>query len=62
MDFLSLFTLYVFFLVLCVSLFCCLSGGTPGGLDSIFHRAEEVISLVLPAWLQRCIHCCFHTR
>ncbi|XP_075686642.1 palmitoyltransferase ZDHHC4 isoform X1 [Rhinoderma darwinii] len=62
MDFLWLFILYVFLLALCVSIFCFLSGRSTSGLDSVLRRAEQVISLVLPAWLQRCINSCFHTR
>ncbi|XP_044159825.1 palmitoyltransferase ZDHHC4 isoform X1 [Bufo gargarizans] len=62
MDFLWLFILYVFFLVLCVSVFCLLSGRSSSGLDSALQRAERVISLVSPTWLQRCISSCFHTR
>ncbi|KAM3915875.1 palmitoyltransferase ZDHHC4 [Leptodactylus fuscus] len=62
MDFLWLFIFYVFFLVLCISIFCFLSGRSNSGVNSALHRAEQVISLVLPACLQRCIYSCFHTR
>ncbi|XP_056390167.1 palmitoyltransferase ZDHHC4 [Hyla sarda] len=62
MDFLWLFILYVFFLVLCVSVFCFLSGRSSGRLHGVLHRAEQALSLVLPSWLQRGISSCFHTR
>ncbi|XP_071976153.1 palmitoyltransferase ZDHHC4 [Engystomops pustulosus] len=62
MDFLWLFIFYAFFLILCVSVYCFLSGRSTSGLDSALHRTEQVISLVLPARLQRCIHSCFHAR
>ncbi|XP_069840108.1 palmitoyltransferase ZDHHC4 isoform X2 [Dendropsophus ebraccatus] len=62
MEFLWLFILYVFFLVLIVSIFCFLSGRSSSRLHHVLHRAEQVASLVLPAWLQRCLGSCFHTR
>ncbi|XP_053550950.1 palmitoyltransferase ZDHHC4 [Bombina bombina] len=53
MDFLWLFLMYVMFLVICVSALCLCSGRSNTNLDRIFQRAEKVISLVLPTWLQR---------
>lgn len=62
MDFLWLFILYVSVLVLCVSVYCCLSGRSRSRLDSVFYRAEEALSYVLPTWLHSCLTSCFYTR
>ncbi|XP_072273626.1 palmitoyltransferase ZDHHC4 [Pyxicephalus adspersus] len=62
MDFLWLFIIYVFLLVLCVSIYCFLSGRSGNGLDGVFHRAEEALFHVLPTWLHSCLTSCFYTR
>ncbi|XP_063790798.1 palmitoyltransferase ZDHHC4 [Pseudophryne corroboree] len=62
MDFLWLFLFYVGFLILCVSVFCFLRGRSSSGLDAIFHRAEKVLSFVLPTCLQGYLSSCFQTR
>ncbi|XP_018417217.1 PREDICTED: probable palmitoyltransferase ZDHHC4 isoform X1 [Nanorana parkeri] len=62
MDFLWLFLIYVSVLVLCVSIYCCLSGGSRGRLDGVFYRAEEALSYVLPTWLHSHFTGCFYTR
>ncbi|XP_063286572.1 palmitoyltransferase ZDHHC4 [Pelobates fuscus] len=52
MDFLWLFTFYLLSIIMLVSIFCFVSGRSRSRLDRIFGRAEEMLSLVLPTWLQ----------
>ncbi|NP_001086024.1 zinc finger DHHC-type containing 4 L homeolog isoform X1 [Xenopus laevis] len=62
MDFLWLFITYVTFLVVCIFAFCFLSERSRNGLDRVLHRADTVLSLVLPTWLQRRYKSSFQTR
>ncbi|MEE6498015.1 hypothetical protein FKM82_002954 [Ascaphus truei] len=61
MDFLWLFTMYVVFLLVCVSVFCLLSGRSRSNSNRISNYAE-MVSHVLPAWLQRYYHRALQTR
>ncbi|XP_075421803.1 palmitoyltransferase ZDHHC4 isoform X1 [Ascaphus truei] len=61
MDFLWLFTMYVVFLLVCVSVFCLLSGRSMSNSNRISNYAE-MVSHVLPAWLQRYYHRALQTR
>ncbi|KAM4632259.1 palmitoyltransferase ZDHHC4 [Discoglossus pictus] len=62
MDFLWLFIIYTVFLILFVSVFCLWSGRSRTTVDSVFERAEKVISLVLPVRLQGVCNNTFYKR
>ncbi|OPJ87484.1 palmitoyltransferase ZDHHC4 [Patagioenas fasciata] len=66
MDFLTLFLIYLGLVLTAFALLCACSGRKGRVLSSSASGAGQVLSLVIPAWLQRvtqrALHRLFHTR
>ncbi|KFP70463.1 putative palmitoyltransferase ZDHHC4, partial [Acanthisitta chloris] len=66
MDFLTLFLAYLCFVLAVTALLCLCSGREESFLMRSVHRANQVLSLVVPNQLQRvthrALHSLFHTR
>ncbi|XP_066053907.1 palmitoyltransferase ZDHHC4 isoform X3 [Chamaea fasciata] len=66
MDFLTLFLIYLCFVLTVTALLCLCSGRKESFLTRSVNRASQVLSLVVPAQLQRvthrALHRLFHTR
>ncbi|NXI51284.1 ZDHC4 palmitoyltransferase, partial [Chloroceryle aenea] len=66
MDFLTLFLIYLCFLLAAIALLCLCSGRKESFLARSVSAASQVLSLVIPAQLQRVahrtLHRLFHTR
>ncbi|KAI1233612.1 hypothetical protein IHE44_0004048 [Lamprotornis superbus] len=66
MDFLTLFLIYLCFVLAVTALLCLCSGRKESFLTRSINRASQVLSLVIPTQLQRvthqALHRLFHTR
>ncbi|NXS54178.1 ZDHC4 palmitoyltransferase, partial [Brachypteracias leptosomus] len=66
MDFLTLFLIYVCFVLATIALLCACSGRRESFLTRSANSASQVVSFVIPTWLQRVthrvLHRLFHTR
>lgn len=61
MDFLTLFAVYVLFVLICILLVCKYSGQQKNPFDTIFNGLLKVLAPITPKWLQRVSHWTLHT-